>query len=174
MGDVEVGYPEVADCLEVAESNDYVKKLMQSADLHILQPGVVNAAYERVNKELGLFHLFLLQIFLETVCKWMNEALKSKGKICSIKEFYDYLGHEMGMSIARYNDIKRSIGQKNLSSSFHIQLDNVFDTLLGNHSFMLHITLQAALCMKTGTGTCGSSACQEPQDCPLDGGNTTR
>ena len=98
MGDEEVGSPEVADSPQVVESNDYIRKLVQSTDLHTLQPGVVNAAYEGVNKELGLFHLFLSQNFLETVCRWMNEVLQSKSKkICSIKEFYEYLGHEMGM-----------------------------------------------------------------------------
>jgi hypothetical protein len=80
------------------ESKDYAGRLMQSADLHVLKPGVVNAAYKGVNKELGLFHLLMPQNFLETVCRWMNEVLQSKGKkICSVKEFYSYLGLEMGM-----------------------------------------------------------------------------
>ena len=108
MGDEEVGSPEVADSPEVAESNDYIRKLVQSTDLHILQPGVVNAAYEGVNKELGLFHLFMTQNFLGVVCNWTNEVLESKGKrICSIQEFNGYLGLELGMSIVKYNDIKK-------------------------------------------------------------------
>jgi len=108
MADVVVGSPEVADSLEVTKSNDYIRKLMQSTDLHILQPGVVNAAYKGVNKELGLFHLFMMQNFLGTVCKWMNEVLESKGKkICSVQEFNGYLGLELGMSIVKYNGIKK-------------------------------------------------------------------
>jgi hypothetical protein len=37
---------------------EYVRTLLDSADLFIMQPGLVNAAYESENKELGLFHLF--------------------------------------------------------------------------------------------------------------------
>jgi hypothetical protein len=44
-GDSRVGYVEVGSPDDV-ESNEYVQKLMQSADLHIIQPGVVAAAYE--------------------------------------------------------------------------------------------------------------------------------
>jgi hypothetical protein len=54
---------------------------MQSADLHLLQPGVVNAAYKGANKELRLFYLFLSQNYLDTVCRWTNEVLQWKGKI---------------------------------------------------------------------------------------------
>ncbi len=72
MVDVEVGSQ------EVAERNEFIRMLMQSADLHMLQPGVVYAAYEGVSKGLGLFYLFLPQKFLETVCRWKNDVLQSK------------------------------------------------------------------------------------------------
>jgi hypothetical protein len=39
-------------------NNEYVRTLLDSADLCIMQSGLVNAAYESENKELGLFHLF--------------------------------------------------------------------------------------------------------------------
>jgi hypothetical protein len=89
-------------------NNEYVRTLLDSADLCIMQPGLVNAAYESENKELGLFHLFLTQNYLETVCKWTNEVLERKGrKQATVKEFYAYIGLEMGMSLLRYNDIKK-------------------------------------------------------------------
>ncbi len=79
-----------------------VKNLLDSAGLHFLQAGLVTSAYVGPDKELGLFHLFLTRNYLETVLMWTNEALQIKGKKdCSIKEFYAYLGLEMGMWYCR-------------------------------------------------------------------------
>jgi hypothetical protein len=87
--------------------NDYVNGILKSADLHILQPGQVSSAYNSSWKESDLFHLFFTKNFLETICKWSNEALISKGhKSCSSKEFFAYIGLELGMSLVKYNDIK--------------------------------------------------------------------
>ena len=59
--------------------NDYVNGILKSADLHILQPGQVSLASNSPQKESDLFYLFFTKNFLETVCKWSNEALISKG-----------------------------------------------------------------------------------------------
>jgi hypothetical protein len=89
--------------------NTYVKQLLESADLHILQPGAVNTAFEGAEKELGLFHLFFTKNYLETVCKWTTEVQVAKGKNpCSIKELYAFIGLELGMSLLKFNDIKKN------------------------------------------------------------------
>ena len=54
--------------------NLYVRKLRDSADLHLLQPGAVYSAFDGDEKELGLFHLSLTKNYLETMCKWTNEV----------------------------------------------------------------------------------------------------
>jgi hypothetical protein len=42
------------------------------------------------------------------VCKWTNEVLVGKGKKdCGIKEFYAYIGLELGVSLLKFNEIKR-------------------------------------------------------------------
>jgi hypothetical protein len=52
----------------------------------------------------------MMQNFRGTVCKWTNEVLEPKGKKkCSIQEFNGYLGLELGMSIVKYNDIRKYI-----------------------------------------------------------------
>jgi hypothetical protein len=88
--------------------NAYVKRLLDIADLHILQPGEVNLAYGSSSKQLGLFRLFSTSNYVETVCKWTNESLQQKGqKSRSMKEFQAYMGLELGMSLLKYNDIKQ-------------------------------------------------------------------
>jgi hypothetical protein len=87
--------------------NDYVNGILKSANLYILQLGQVSLAYNSSQRESDLFHLFFTKNFLETVCKWSNEALISKGhNSCSSKEFFAYIGLELGMSLVKYNDIK--------------------------------------------------------------------
>ena len=98
---------ESSQSVHLSSGNAYVKKLLQSADLHILQPGRVCAAYDSEARELNLFHLFFSKTFLEAVGEWTNEVLVSKGKkSVSMKEFYAYMGLEMGMSLVKYNALK--------------------------------------------------------------------
>jgi hypothetical protein len=41
----------------------------------------------------------------------MNEILVDKGRrACSCKEFFAYIGLELGMSLLKFNDIKKNIG----------------------------------------------------------------
>jgi hypothetical protein len=41
----------------------------------------------------------------------MNEILVDKGRrACSCKEFFAYIGLELGMSLLKFNDIKKILG----------------------------------------------------------------
>ncbi len=85
-----------------------MRTLLRSADHCIRQPGLVKAVYESEYKELGLFLLFLINNYLETVCKWTNEVLERKGrKKMSMKEFHAYVGLELGRSLLHCNDAKK-------------------------------------------------------------------
>jgi hypothetical protein len=87
--------------------NDYVRSILQSANLLILQPTLVNNSYDSEDRERNLFHLFFTKNYLETVCRWTAEKLGMKGKRpCSAVEFYAYIGLELGMSLLKYNSIK--------------------------------------------------------------------
>jgi hypothetical protein len=59
--------------------NNFVNGILRGADLHILQPGQASGAYNSNGQELNLFHLFFLKNYLETVCKWTNEVMVSRG-----------------------------------------------------------------------------------------------
>jgi len=87
--------------------NDYVKSILQSANLHILQPTLVNNAYDSEDRKRNLFHLFFTKNYLETVCCWTAKDFGMKGKRpCSAVEFYAYIGLELGTSLLKYNSIK--------------------------------------------------------------------
>ena len=111
--------------------NCYVRKLRESADLHLLQPGAVYSAFDGDEKELGLFHLFLTKNYLETVCKWTNEVLVGKGKKeCDVKEFYVYIGLELGMSLLKFNDIKKSYDGEAAASDSLWACRSILDQLI--------------------------------------------
>ena len=61
--DVDIG-PANANFVDIA----YIRSILESADLHILQPGQVSSAYHSEQSELNLFHLFFTNNYLETVC----------------------------------------------------------------------------------------------------------
>jgi hypothetical protein len=87
--------------------NDYVRSILQSANLLILQPTLVNNSYDSEDRERNLFHLFFTKNYLETVCRWTAKELGMKGKRpCSAVEFYAYIGLELGTSLLKYNSIK--------------------------------------------------------------------
>ena len=88
--------------------NEYIRSLLRSADLHILQPGQVSAAYGKSEKEVELFHLFMTKNYLGTMSKWTNEVLIGKGrKPTSNPEFFAYIGLELGMSLLKFNEISK-------------------------------------------------------------------
>jgi hypothetical protein len=96
---------EVSD--DTAVDNDYVRSILQSADLCILQSTLVNNAYNSEDRERNLFHLFFTKNYLETVCHWTAKELGMKGKRpCTAVEIYAYIGLELGMSLLKYNSIK--------------------------------------------------------------------
>lgn len=55
--------------------NDYIRGILNSVDLHILQRGLVNKAFTSANPEVDLFHLFLTKDNLDRVAEWTNELL---------------------------------------------------------------------------------------------------
>jgi hypothetical protein len=88
--------------------NSYVRKLRDSTDLHFLKPGAVYSAFDGDEKELGFFHLIFTKNYFETTRQWTNEVFVGKGKkTCSVKEFFAYIGLELGMSLIKFNDIKK-------------------------------------------------------------------
>ena len=88
--------------------NPYVQQLWDGADLHILRPGEVRQALAGESPQLALFNLFMTRTFLDAVWSWTNESLEKKGrKKCTKAEFKAYVGLEMGMSLLRFNDIKK-------------------------------------------------------------------
>jgi hypothetical protein len=88
--------------------NEYIRGILSTVDLQILQPCQVNNPFKSNNHELELFHLFMTKNYPDEVSKWMNEVLVDKGRrACSYKEFFAYIGLEHGMSLMKFNDIKK-------------------------------------------------------------------
>jgi hypothetical protein len=88
--------------------NEYIRGILSTVDLKILQESQVNNAFNSNDHELELFHLFMSKNYLDVVSKWTNEVLLDKGrKQCSCKEFLAYIGLELGMSLMKFNDIKK-------------------------------------------------------------------
>ena len=54
-----------------ATTNEYIKNLLKLSNLHVTQEGKVRKAYND-SKEVGLFHLFFTQQYLEIICQWTN------------------------------------------------------------------------------------------------------
>src|SRR5687768_11450416 len=63
----------------IALQNDYIKELLQHTRIEILQKETVKNPYS-INKELGLFHLFLSRSFFESLHVWTNTCLEETGK----------------------------------------------------------------------------------------------
>jgi hypothetical protein len=57
---------EISD--DTVVDNDYVRSILQLANLCILQPTLVNKVYDSEDRERNLFHLFFTKNYLETVC----------------------------------------------------------------------------------------------------------
>jgi hypothetical protein len=98
--------------MEDPSDNQYIRRILNSADLHILRPGVVSNAYNSTERELSLLMLFFPNDYLTNVCGWTNEVLAKRGhSSCTVKEFFAYMGLELGMSLIKYNSIKKLLGK---------------------------------------------------------------
>ena len=102
------------------DNNRYIRSLLQSADLEILQPDLVKRAYQS-NKELGLFHLFLPPTLIESFRLWTERSmLKRNNGNLSVSKFNAYLGLEIAMSFMHCNNIydywssKRFLGSRDI------------------------------------------------------------
>jgi hypothetical protein len=89
--------------------NAYIDRILRNADLKILQPGLVGNAYESImDKEAKLFHLFITKDYITNMAKWANELLLRKGrKACTPIEYMAYMGLELGMSLVKFNEMKK-------------------------------------------------------------------
>jgi hypothetical protein len=92
VSDGDSGTEEVTHVSGNQFTNLYVKKILNSAELHNLQPGEVATVAEGDNPELGLFNLFMTKTFLDTVWRWTNESMGRKGRRrCTKNEFLHVL-----------------------------------------------------------------------------------
>jgi hypothetical protein len=71
---VEVVREDGNDNVNTNDTNEYVRRILRSADLHILQPGLVSAAYNAPDWELSLFHLYLTRDYLNR--EFVNGPMK--------------------------------------------------------------------------------------------------
>jgi len=102
------GVTEDIDWAHREADNEYLRKILRSVDLKILKEALVARAFDGDNREADLFHLFLTKDYLSNVTLWTNEMLTGSGrKSCSDKEFLAYVGLELGMSLLKFNDIKK-------------------------------------------------------------------
>ena len=87
------------------DNNPYIQSLLHTTDLNILQPDLVNRAFQ-TNKELGLFDLFLPPTLIESFLQWTDANMtKKKYGNLSISKFRTYLGLDIAMSFMHCNNI---------------------------------------------------------------------
>ncbi len=107
-----------------------------------------------------MFHLFLMQNYLEMVCKWTNKVLERKGrKQLTIKEFYAYVGLELGMLLLWFNDIKKYWAEGSFvgHETFHDTMSrNCFQEIRSSICFLSPKTYDAATAHDDPLWTCHS------------------
>lgn len=134
--------------------NPYVQQLWDGADLHILRPGKVRQAIAGESPQLALFNLFMTRTFLDAVWSWTNESLEKKGrKKCTKAEFKAYVGLEMGMSLLRFNDIKKYWATGSFLGS------ETFRTTMSRDRF---ISIRSCICFRSPTSYDADEANDDP------------
>ena len=89
----------------LSEENPYIKSLLESANLKIMQPKMVKKEYEE-RKELGLFNLFFSPDLTQGIFSWTKKKLEAKGSyFLTMDLLHSYLGIEIAMSLMRCNNI---------------------------------------------------------------------
>ena len=73
----------------LSEENPYIKSLLESANLKIMQPKMVKKEYEE-RKELGLFNLFFSPDLTQGIFSW-TKKIGSQRTILSYNGFVTYL-----------------------------------------------------------------------------------
>ena len=90
---------------EKENDNLYVKSLLDSSDLHVLNEKRVKKAFTD-GGEVGLFHLFFTKQYLSVISKWTSGRMMNQNNTSvSESKFRAYVGLEMAMSIIQMNDI---------------------------------------------------------------------
>jgi hypothetical protein len=106
-GDCDSTSTDSSERVNFTSGNEYVRRLLRSAELKLLKPGLAYAAYDSEEKEQNLFHLFFSKAYLERVCTWTNPVLVNKRKkAVTLMEFTAYIGLELGMSLLKFNQLK--------------------------------------------------------------------
>ena len=91
----------------IKESNPYIKSILQSSGLHLLEEAKAIKAYETQNV-IGLFYLFIARSYLrDCIYKWTKDVLKEKWnatdfRFCDLKQ---YIGLEIVMSFNSFHTI---------------------------------------------------------------------
>jgi hypothetical protein len=94
-------------------TNQYLNKILESAELHILQPSEVATVVEGDNPELVLFNLFMMKTFLNTVRRstqcgsgQMNPWVGKAGRGVPETNFQPTLFWRL-VSLMKFNDIHK-------------------------------------------------------------------
>ncbi|POM68374.1 Hypothetical protein PHPALM_15472 [Phytophthora palmivora] len=92
--------------------NAYIDGIMRDSGLHIVREGEVRASYKE-RGELGLFSLFFMRDFRDSLRTWTNQILKDKGKPeATVYELDAYMGLEIVMSFNPVTEMKELWSQK--------------------------------------------------------------
>ena len=94
------------DKYTIAEEHPYIKHILESSKLHVLQEQKVKSNYENYGIG-GLFRLFIKDKFMDGILEWTNEALtKDLRPPIDKQDLYMYISLEIGMSLVGYNQIR--------------------------------------------------------------------
>ena len=93
------------DEVESIEQNSYIRSLRENSDLEILKKEHVQNEY--VEKEYGIFNLFMNQSLFDCIRKWTNEKSVNVGRDRISKEMFNpHVGLELAMLLVQLNKIK--------------------------------------------------------------------
>ena len=108
-GDIDFDYlHEESNLNAIKESNDYIKTLVESSGLHLLEPKNCVNSFER-DGLLGLFHLFLPSKFVKgSLYEWTKQEMikKHPNSKFNYTMFKQYIGLEIAMSFNFFSQIR--------------------------------------------------------------------
>ena len=124
-GDIDFDYlHEESNLNAIKESNDYIKTLVESSGLHLLEPKNCVNSFER-DGLLGLFHLFLPSKFVkDSLYEWTKqEMIKNHPNIkFNYTMFKQYIGLEIAMSFNFFSQIRDCWSTKMLSGNNDLKM----------------------------------------------------
>ena len=81
--------------------NPYLKKLLKSSDLELLQEGNIRNLTNVKEFRGSVSYLFMTKHFIKTITEWT----KSKIPDITVNDIHVYMALEMGMSLIKMNEI---------------------------------------------------------------------